>query len=377
MRTVTYYEFFAGGGMASLGFGPGAECLFANDDNEMKCDSYRSNFSDHELREVDITKLLPSDVPGIADVAWASPPCQDVSAAGRGAGLSGARSCLAFAFVRLMAGLAAEGRAPRMIVIENVERLVRLSDGKDLASLVDQISALGYRVGAVVIDAALFVPQSRRRLFILAVRADLHVPGHLVAGEPQSNWHTSGFKRVVAGLSAQAQEHWIWWKLPQPAPRTSTLADVVHANREGVAWDSIADTERLLQSMSARNQSKIAAAQANGTLEVGTLARRTREAIVRAEVRFNGVSGCLVTPKGGASYPRLIAVDGPSIRSRLLSSREAARLMGLPDRYELPESFGDAMRLIGDGVVVPVVAHITRHLIVPLVSAAEAVGLAA
>jgi len=51
--------------------------------------------------------------------------------------------------------------------------------------------------------------------------------------------------------------------------------------------------------------------------------------------------------------------------------------MGLPDGYELPESFGDAMRLIGDGVVVPVVAHITRHLIVPLVSVAEPARLVA
>jgi DNA (cytosine-5)-methyltransferase 1 len=377
MHTFTYEEFFAGGGMARLGFGLGAECLFANDDDAMKSEWYRRNFPGDHLCRMDVTKLLPSDVPGTADLAWASPPCQDVSAAGRRAGLSGERSRLAFAFLWLMAGLAVEGRAPRVIVIENVGRLVTMGDGNDLASLVDQISALGYRVGMVVIDAKLFVPQSRQRLFIVAVRADVHIPGHLVAGEPQADWHPSGFERVVTRLSAQAQEHWIWWALPLPAPRTSTLADVVHANREGVAWDSIADTERLLQSMSARNQGKIAAAQASGTLAVSTIARRTREGVVRAEVRFNGVSGCLVTPQGGASYPRLIAVDGTSIRSRLLSSREAARLMGLPDEYKLPPTFGDAMRLIGDGVVIPVVAHVTRHLIVPLVSAAEPVRLVA
>jgi len=377
MYLFTHWEFFAGGGMARLGFGLGAECLFANDDDDMKSELYRCNFPGDHHCKMDIAKLSTSDVPGAADVAWASPPCQDVSAAGRRAGLSGERSRLAFAFLWLMAGLAAEGRAPRIIVIENVDRLVTLNDGNDLASLVDQIAALGYRVGALVIDAKLFVPQSRLRLFIVAVRADVRVPDYLVAGERQSDWHPRGLERVVARLSTEAREHWIWWALPVPTPRTSTLADVVHANREGVAWDSVADTERLLQSMSALNQSKIAAAQASGALAVGTVARRTRHGAVCAEVRFDGVSSCLVTPKGGASYPRLIAVDGPSIRSRLLSSQEAARLMGLPDGYELPESFGDAMRLIGDGVVVPVVAHITRHLIVPLVSVAEPARLVA
>jgi DNA (cytosine-5)-methyltransferase 1 len=74
--------------------------------------------------------------------------------------------------------------------------------------------------------------------------------------------------------------------------------------------------------------------------------------------------------KGGSSCQRLLFIHGKSVRSRRLSSREAARLMGLPEDYILPKRFGEAMRLIGDGVVVPVVEHIARHLIGPILSAA-------
>jgi DNA (cytosine-5)-methyltransferase 1 len=59
-------------------------------------------------------------------------------------------------------------------------------------------------------------------------------------------------------------------------------------------------------------------------------------------------------------------VDGEKVRSRLLSARETARLMGLSDAYRLPRSYTDAYHVTGDGVVVPVVAHLARGLFEPL-----------
>ena len=41
---LTFYEFFAGGGMARLGLGEGWDCTFANDFDAMKADAYRANF---------------------------------------------------------------------------------------------------------------------------------------------------------------------------------------------------------------------------------------------------------------------------------------------------------------------------------------------
>jgi DNA (cytosine-5)-methyltransferase 1 len=64
-------------------------------------------------------------------------------------------------------------------------------------------------------------------------------------------------------------------------------------------------------------------------------------------------------------------VDGETVHTRLLSSREAARLMGLPDSYKLPENYNDAYHLAGDGVVVPVVRFLAAHILEPLLIAEQ------
>ena len=84
--------------------------------------------------------------------------------------------------------------------------------------------------------------------------------------------------------------------------------------------------------------------------------------VQRAEVRFDDVAGCLRVPTGGSSRQTIMIVDGDKIRSRLLSAREAARLMGLPDTYKLPRQYNDAYALCGDGVVVPVVRYLAHFL---------------
>jgi DNA (cytosine-5)-methyltransferase 1 len=55
------------------------------------------------------------------------------------------------------------------------------------------------------------------------------------------------------------------------------------------------------------------------------------------------------------------------VRSRLVTARETARLMGLPDSYELPERYNEAYHLTGDGVVVPVISHLSKHLLLPAI----------
>jgi DNA (cytosine-5)-methyltransferase 1 len=64
----------------------------------------------------------------------------------------------------------------------------------------------------------------------------------------------------------------------------------------------------------------------------------------------------------------ILVVEDEAVRSRLLSARETARLMGLPDSYRLPRSYTDAYHVTGDGVVVPVVDHLARGLLEPLLN---------
>ena len=103
---------------------------------------------------------------------------------------------------------------------------------------------------------------------------------------------------------------------------------------------------------------------------VGAVYRRTRPGEngikrQRAEVRFDDVAGCLRTPAGGSSRQIILVIEGKRIRSRLLSPREAARLIGLDDDYGLPERYNHAYHVCGDGVCVAVVRHIAQHVLEP------------
>ena len=173
MTDPGFYEFFCGGGMARAGLGPRWTCLFANDFDAKKGRSYAANWGAEALRVADVAKLTTADLPGRPALAWASFPCQDMSLAGPGAGLGGARSGAFWPFWRLMRQLSEERRAPGVIVLENVCGALTSHGGKDFAAIAEAIAAAGYRFGALVIDAAHFVPQSRPRLFIAAVAADV------------------------------------------------------------------------------------------------------------------------------------------------------------------------------------------------------------
>jgi DNA (cytosine-5)-methyltransferase 1 len=97
----------------------------------------------------------------------------------------------------------------------------------------------------------------------------------------------------------------------------------------------------------------------------------------RAEARFDGISGCLRTPVGGSSRQIIMVIQGNCIRSRLLSVREAARLMGLPEQYWLPSNYNDGYHVMGDAVVVPVVSWLEQHILQPLalsITTSAAVG---
>src|SRR3984885_15056952 len=105
-----FYEFFCGGGMARAGLEPEWRGLFANDIDPRKGSAYAANWGNEQLRIADVGSLRAVDLPGRADLAWASFPCQDLSLAGAGAGLDGERSGTFWPFWRLMQALAKEER---------------------------------------------------------------------------------------------------------------------------------------------------------------------------------------------------------------------------------------------------------------------------
>lgn len=94
------------------------------------------------------------------DVICGGFPCQDISVAGRGAGLDGARSGLFFEYVRIVRVL-----RPRVIVMENVTALL----ARGLGRILGELAAIGYDAEWDCIPASsIGAPHQRDRIFIIA-----------------------------------------------------------------------------------------------------------------------------------------------------------------------------------------------------------------
>ena len=105
-------------------------------------------------------------------------PCQDLSVAGRRAGLAGERSGLFWEIVRLAAEL-----EPRWLVLENVPGLLSSNGGRDMGIVLGALGELGYGFAYRVLDAQYFgVAQRRRRVFIVGCLGDGgSAPGEVLA----------------------------------------------------------------------------------------------------------------------------------------------------------------------------------------------------
>lgn len=374
----SFYEFFAGGGMARAGLGDAWTCLFANDFDAKKGFAYQANWgTGGELTVGDIRALDAAALPGAPNLVWGSFPCQDLSLAGAGAGLAGERSGTFYPFWDLIRCLIDQGRAPELVAVENVCGALTSHGGADFKAICRTFAESGYRYGALVINADLFVPQSRPRLFVIGVRADVAIAPEMISPEPLEPFHTRGLRRAVASLSADIMESLVWWNVPTPERRANTFADLVEEQPDSITWHNQAETKKLLDMMSPVNLAKVEAAKRVGRRMVGGVYRRTRPdetgtKVQRAEVRFDDVAGCLRTPAGGSSRQIILVIDGPRVRSRLISARETARLMGLKDTYILPSRYNEAYHLTGDGVAAPVVRHLAQHIFEPLLVSASA-----
>lgn len=381
--------------MARLGLGDAWRCQWANDFDPAKAEVYASWFDDagEHLLVDDVARVTSGELTAAAAaageptrLAWASFPCQDLSLAGWGRGMSSRRSGSFWAFWRLMHELLDADRRPPIIVLENVVGLLR---PEEFSGLAEAMADLDMALGALVIDAVRFVPQSRPRVFVVAVDRRLD-PGPWTSPEPQAWWTTQALLRTHAALPAAVRERWLWWRLPPPPDPGDrpALADLIDPDPPDARWHTEAETAYLISLMDDLHLRRLSEVQAHFQADptaaaaqpVGTLYKRTRKGRQRAEIRFDGVAGCLRTPQGGSSRQTLIDLrsaegrPGPTgqPRTRLVTARETARLMGVPDSQPLPERYNQAYKAMGDGVAVPAVAHLSTHLLTPLADAIDA-----
>ncbi|MRH86077.1 DNA (cytosine-5-)-methyltransferase [Nocardia sp. SYP-A9097] len=125
-----------------------------------------ARFPEVELHS-DVTKLraLPAGI----DLVAAGFPCQDLSQAGRTAGITGARSGLVDEVFRLVK----RKRGPRWLLIENVPFMLQLGGGAAMRHITSALEELGYTWAYRVVDARAFgLPQRRQRVLMLASRTE-------------------------------------------------------------------------------------------------------------------------------------------------------------------------------------------------------------
>jgi DNA (cytosine-5)-methyltransferase 1 len=357
-KPFTCLDFFAGSGLVRLGLEPDFKTLWANDNAPKKIAVYRANYKAGELCEYGIEEVRGSALPAV-DLAWASFPCQDLSLAGNLNGMNaGTRSGLFWEWIRVLDEMAAAGKQPPVLVAENVVGFLISRQGIHFKEAHDALRKRGYRAGALVIDARLFVPQSRPRAFIIAALEGIALE-ELTQEAPSKPFHSEAIIKAAQEIDRSG---WIWWSLPVPSNGTLQFSDICERD---APCDPIAKTRRLCSLLSTRNARKLEEAVRSRGYHAGTAYRRTRPEGQRLELRFDGIAGCLRTPRGGSSRQVVMIVDHGKVRSRLMTVRETARLMGAPDSYQLPGAYNDGYGAMGDAVAVPVTRWLAIHILAP------------
>lgn len=363
-------EFFAGVGLARMGFErAGWEVVLANDMAADKKELYEGHFgpSPHYLLD-DIHELAeqPDQIP-TAMLAHASFPCTDLSLAGARRGINQGQSSAFWGFMHLLENLGE--RRPPLLLIENVTGLLTSHSGADFQSLLTAMNGQGYAVDAVVLDAACFVPQSRPRLFVLGVRSTANGSDD-VATLQQSALRP---KNLIAAMQAAPGVTWTLSAPPDPPERGRVKLDEIldHPQDDSPEWWSRERADYLLNQMSDRHRETADRMIAGKRWSYGTVFRRVRNGKSMAELRTDGIAGCLRTPKGGSGRQILFQAGHGEHKVRLLNANECARLMGA-DGYRVTTRLNQALFGFGDAVCVDAVAWLAEHWLEPHAAAIEA-----
>lgn len=342
-------DFFAGSGLVSYGLKDSFQTVWANDISPTKAAIYKANMEGEHFHLGDIKEVKGENLP-FAHFSWVSFPCQDLSLAGNQGGIHAKRSGLVWEWLRVIDEMPEK---PQVLLLENVVGLLATNNGENYKVLHQALVKRGYKSGAIVLNASRFVPQSRPRVFVIAVPQGMDIPAHLRSNAP--TWlHTAHARQLGSSL-----DNWVWWKCPEPARRLHDLKDIVDVQAPF-------DKDAVLELLSKTHREYLE--RCDSVVAAGY--RRTRNGSQTLELRFDGIAGCLRTPGGGSSKQYLVVKNKEGVHARLISVRESARLMGAPDSFQLPGSANDGYMAMGDAVAMPVAKFLEANLITDLLEVA-------
>ena len=350
-------EFFAGIGLVRLALErQGFRVAFANDIDEDKLEIYRDNFDAADFHLGDIRALDAATIPD-CELFTASFPCNDLSVAGARAGLAGGQSSAFWGLVRI---LEQKRRRPSLVLLENVPGFLTSHGGQDFAAALAALNELGYACDAFLLDAARFTPQSRQRMFVVA-KLD-------AAARPTFGLETSAVRpaNLVNFIHDHPQLRWDIAELPSPPTRSHGLESILEdLADDDPAWWNGQRADYFMGQLSERHAAIAEEMIAGGEPRYATAFRRVRKGRSMAELRTDGLAGCLRTPRGGSGRQILFKAGQGRYQVRLLTARECARLQGVPDSFEINVRLNQALFGFGDAVCVPAVEWIAENYLLP------------
>jgi DNA (cytosine-5)-methyltransferase 1 len=355
-------EFFAGIGLVRLALEQqGWEVVFANDIDPDKREIYNANFNGNHFHLGDIHKLPPADIPE-CELFTASFPCNDLSIAGEWKGLSGKESSAFWGLIDILKAM--NGRRPPLVMLENVVGFLQSRGGKDFETALMALNDVGYTVDAFILNAIHWVPQSRARLFVVA-KADSLCPQRV----PLAMETDSRPDALAVFINVHQNIRWDIKELPPLPKQRPLLRDVIEdlPDSDPHWWDE----ERSKYFFGQLSERHLLAARlmiGQPAYHFATAFRRVRHGKSMAELRTDGIAGCLRTPRGGSGRQILFKAGKGRYQVRLLTARECARLQGVPDDYVINVPLNQALFGFGDAVCVPAIRWIAKNYLTPVAS---------
>jgi DNA (cytosine-5)-methyltransferase 1 len=287
-----------------------------------------------DIQEVTGADLRASGFAGASGVITGGFPCQDLSVAGRRAGLEGARSGLFWEIVRLL-----DETQSKWFVLENVPGLLNSQRGRDMGIVVGTLAELGYGLGWRVLDAQHFgVPQRRRRVFIVGCLGD-------PSGGSEVLFEHEG---SVRDLEAGQQER----QVAATGPRGSIASVYVKRKRAQTSEDYESWSE----------------GEVSPTLNVMDNSAESYATVLAFDSTFGGQSNVFREQTPPLKVGSSVGIPSPPAAStqegvRRLTPRECERLQGFPDDWTSGQSDSARYRQLGNAVAVPVVEWILRRIV--------------
>jgi DNA (cytosine-5)-methyltransferase 1 len=358
-------EFFAGIGLVRLALElQGWGITFANDIDPDKREMYDANFNGNHFHLGDIHDLKPDDIPD-CELFTASFPCNDLSIAGAWKGLEGKESSAFWGLIQILNGLG--DRRPPLVMLENVVGFLQSHGGKDFETALLALNKAGYTVDAFILNAIHWVPQSRARLFVIAKSHEIVTDRAPLAMETDTRPDA-----LSTFINTHQNIRWDIRELPRLPKPQFLLKDILEdlPDNDPHWWDE-ERSEYFFKQFSERHLMAARLMIGQKKYHYATAFRRVRNGKSMAELRTDGIAGCLRTPRGGSGRQILFKAGKGRYKVRLLTARECARLQGVPDTYKIDVPLNQALFGFGDAVCVPAVRWIAKHYLSPI--AAEAI----